>query len=43
VHLAAVGRPEWLLWVGGFYMQLLWMGGLAVNYKWLFGTKSSLK
>jgi phosphatidylglycerophosphate synthase len=36
VLFAAFGRPEWLLWAGGIYMQVLWLAAFALNFRWLF-------
>ena len=29
-------KTEYLLWLGGVYMQLIWISAAFVNFKWLF-------
>ena len=37
LFLAVVGQTSFLLWAGGFYMQLLWISALVINFKWISG------
>ena len=32
-------RTEYLLWLGGIYMQILWISAVFVNFKWIFSAR----
>ena len=33
-------KTEYLLWIGGLYMQLLWISAVVINFKWYFSSVS---
>ena len=38
---AVLGRTEWILWLGGVYMQALWISAFLLNFRWTFRGKTS--
>ncbi len=42
VLFAVFGKPEYLLWAGGIYMQIIWISAIALNYRWLFSARKNV-